>query len=82
MLVFEADGTFVTEWGKDIFQKPHGIWISPDDEIYTTDTVDHTVRKFSLDGLLLETFGTINQPGAPGGPFNEPTRAVLSTSGE
>ena len=25
MLVFEADGTFLTEWGKDIFQKPHGI---------------------------------------------------------
>ena len=67
MLVFEADGTFVTEWGKDIFQKPHGIWISADDEIYTTDTVDHTVRRFSLDGELLETFGTVNQPGAPGG---------------
>ena len=82
MLVFEADGTFVAEWGKDIFQKPHGIWISPEDEIWTTDTIDHTVRKFSLDGELLQTFGTVNQPGAPGTPFNQPTRAVLSTSGE
>ena len=56
MLVFDPDGTLVAEWGKDIFQKPHGIWISPDDEIYTTDTIDHTVRKFSLDGELLQTF--------------------------
>ena len=29
-----------------------------------------------------QTFGTVDQPGPPGGPFNEPTRAVLSTSGE
>ena len=46
MLVFDANGTFVTEWGKSIFKKPHGIWISPNDEIWTTDTIDHTVRKF------------------------------------
>ena len=82
MLVFDPDGTFVAEWGKDIFKKPHGIWISPDDEIYTTDTIDHTVRKFSLDGKLLQTFGTVDQPGTPGTPFNQPTRAVLSASGE
>ncbi|RKU30290.1 hypothetical protein C6497_04845 [Candidatus Poribacteria bacterium] len=82
MLVFDPDGTLIAEWGKDIFQKPHGIWISPDDEIYTTDTMDHTVRKFSLDGELLKTFGTVDQPGTPGTPFNQPTRAVLAPSGE
>lgn len=82
MLVFESDGTFIAEWGKDIFQKPHGIWISPDDEIYTIDTIDHTVRRFSLDGELLQTFGTVDQPGTPGTPFNQPTRAVISASGE
>lgn len=82
MLVFNADGSFLTEWGKDIFQKPHGIWISPEDEIWTTDTIDHTVRRFSLDGQLIQTLGTVNQPGSAGTPFNQPTRAVLSQSGE
>ncbi|MCH8293063.1 hypothetical protein IH992_18390 [Candidatus Poribacteria bacterium] len=82
VLVFDRDGTFLRSWGEDIFKKPHGIWISPDDEIYTTDTVDHTVRKFSLSGDLLMTLGTVDRPGPPGQPFNEPTRAVLSQSGD
>ncbi|MCZ6676875.1 MAG: peptidyl-alpha-hydroxyglycine alpha-amidating lyase family protein [Candidatus Poribacteria bacterium] len=82
MLVFERGGTFLTSWGADIFKKPHGIWISPNDEIYTTDTEDHTVRKFSLSGELLQTLGTVGQPGPPGQPFNQPTRALLSQSGD
>jgi len=82
VLVFNRDGKFLRSWGEDIFKKPHGIWISPNDEIYTTDTVDHTVRKFSLSGELLMTLGTVDKPGALGMPFNQPTRAVLSQSGE
>ena len=30
----------------------------------------------------MQTFGTIDKPGVPGTPFNQPTRAVLSSSGE
>ncbi len=82
MLVFERDGRFIGSWGEALFKTPHGIWISPDDEIYTTDTEDHTVRKFSLSGELLQTLGTVDAPGSPGQPFNQPTRAVLSQSGE
>jgi sugar lactone lactonase YvrE len=82
MLVFERDGRFIGSWGEDLFKAPHGIWISPDDEIYTTDTEDHTVRRFSLSGELLQTWGTVDEPGPPGQPFNQPTRAVLSQSGE
>ncbi|MBI1928726.1 hypothetical protein HYR99_31335 [Candidatus Poribacteria bacterium] len=82
VLVFNQDGKFLSSWGEDIFKKPHGIWMSPNDEIYTTDTVDHTVRKFSLSGELLMTLGTVDKPGALGMPFNQPTRAVLSQSGE
>ena len=82
MLVFERDGRFIGSWGENLFKAPHGIWISPNDEIYTTDTVDHTVRRFSLSGELLQTWGTVDEPGPPGQPFNQPTRAVLSESGE
>ncbi len=82
MLVYERDGRFIGAWGENLFKTPHGIWISPDDEIYTTDTEDHTVRKFSLSGKLLQTWGTVDEPGPPGQPFNQPTRAVLSQSGE
>src|SRR5207302_1970522 len=79
---FSPDGRLQNRWGAGLFSKPHGIWISPDDHIYLTDTADHTVRKTTLDGRVLMTLGTPHQPGAPGEPFNQPTRAVESPSGE
>jgi DNA-binding beta-propeller fold protein YncE len=82
MLVFERDGTFLSSWGENLFKKPHGIWMGPDDTLYTTDTEDHTVRQFSCSGELLMTLGTVDQPGPSGQPFNQPTRAVRSQSGE
>ena len=57
MLVFERDGRFIGSWGEDLFKAPHGIWISPDDEIYTTDTEDHTVRE------ILALWGTFTNVG-------------------
>lgn len=82
VLVFEREGRFLTSWGENLFKNPHGIWVSPNDEIYTTDVGDHTVRKFSLSGELLMTLGTVGAPGPPGQPFNQPTRALLSQAGE
>ena len=81
-LVFDRNGKFLRSWGEDLFGTPHGIWASPDDEIYVTDVTDHTIRKYSRSGDLLMTLGTKDQPGAPGEPFNKPSRAVLSQSGE
>lgn len=82
VLVFDPDGRLRDRWGSDLFQKPHGIWISPDDHVYLTDTADHTVRKVTLDGQVVMTLGTVGQPGAPGMPFNQPTRAVEGPSGD
>ena len=80
--VFDRDGIFLASWGKDIFDIPHGMWIGPDDDIYYTDSGDHTVTKFDTDGRVLMTLGTKGKPGPPGEPFRSPTRAVLSSSGE
>jgi DNA-binding beta-propeller fold protein YncE len=82
VLVFDRDGRLRDRWGSELFTKPHGIWISPDDHIYLTDTGDHTVRKMTPDGRVLMTLGTPGQTGAPGMPFNEPTRAVEAPSGD
>lgn len=82
VLVFDREGNFLKSWGEDIFTSPHGIWISPDDQIYCTDTEDHTVRILSLDGEILMTLGTEGKPGEPDMPFNKPTRAVLGPSGD
>ena len=82
VLVFDKDGNHRESWGEDLYATPHGIWISPEDEIFVVDSSDHTVRKYALSGELLMTLGVKNQAGAPGAPFNRPTRAVLSGSGE
>ena len=82
VLVFDKDGNLRESWGEDLYTTPHGIWISPEDEIFLVDSSDHTVRKYAPSGELLMTLGVKNQPGAPGDPFNRPTRAFLSGSGE
>jgi DNA-binding beta-propeller fold protein YncE len=81
-MVFNRYGEFLTTWGEGVFGGAHGIHISPDDYVYTTDVANHTVRKFTLDGKLLLTLGTENQPGKEGEPFNQPTGVAVSPSGE
>src|SRR5262245_61818458 len=52
VIVFEPDGRFVTSWGEGLFRRAHGITIGPDDAVYCTDDLDHTVRKFTPEGKL------------------------------
>jgi DNA-binding beta-propeller fold protein YncE len=82
ILVYDREGRYLAAWGQDVLHSPHSVWISPDDRVYVADMEDHTVRTFTLEGELLSTLGTVGLPGAPGKPFNKPTWAVLSASGE
>eukprot|EP00913_Durusdinium_trenchii_P010939 g10268.t1 len=94
VLVFEADGTFITGWGAGQFVRPHGIWIGDDDTLFLVDDQGHSVRQYTLDGDLLRTIGPSGQPSETGiqngdlrtitggPPFNEPTNLVRSSTGE
>lgn len=95
MLVFAPDGTLLHSWGEGLFARPHGIFIGPDDTVYCTDDLDHTVRKFTPEGQLLLTLGVSAKPsdtGAtsvdyrtivrPSGPFHYPTNVALSPEGD
>ena len=62
MIIFDIDGNYLRSWGDDLFSRPHGIHIGPDDYIYCTDDGDHTVKKISPEGKL------IFQIGVPGNP--------------
>jgi DNA-binding beta-propeller fold protein YncE len=94
VMVFAPDGKFLTSWGAGLFVRPHGITIGPDDGVYCTDDLDHTVRKFTTDGRLLMTLGTSGQGsetgiqgndyrtirrGAP--PFHWPTNLAIGPDG-
>lgn len=93
--VFGSDGQFLFSWGEGLFTRPHGIHIGPDDAVYCTDDLDHTIRKFTPEGKLLLTLGTSGQPSDTGatsndfrtiqrasGPFHFPTNLALASTGE
>ena len=95
VLVFDRDGSFLYSWGEGGFARAHGITIGPDDAVYCTDDLDHTVRKFTPDGRLLMTLGTSGQPSDTGAtsidfrtihhsgpPFYFPTNVALSPENE
>lgn len=95
VIVFDRSGCFLNAWGEGLFQRAHGITIGPDDSIYCTDDLDHTVRKFSSDGQLIWKLGTSGCPSETGatsidyrtirhsgGPFHFPTNVALARSGD
>jgi len=84
MVIFDRDGNFLTSWGEDRFVRPHGICMGPDDTIYCVDEGAHAVYHCTLDGEVLMTIGTPNQPGEEfsGAPFNRPTQVALSPEGD
>ena len=82
VMVFDPAGRLLTQWGGGRFVEPHGIWIGPRDELYLADTLAHVVTRWTTDGRLLQSWGTPNEPGPPGKPFNRPTRAVVAPEGE
>lgn len=95
LMVFDRNGAFLESWGEGLFARPHGITIGPDDCVYCTDDLDHTVKKFTPDGRLLLTLGTSGRPsdtGATsidfrtiqhaGAPFYFPTNVAIGSNGE
>jgi len=94
VMIFDGNGRFQSSWGENLFVRAHGITIGPDDAVYCTDDMDHTVRKFSPDGRLLLTLGTSGRPSDTGAtsqdfrtirrsgpPFHYPTNLALASDG-
>lgn len=84
MIVFDRDGNFLKSWGEDTFARAHGVTFGPDGYLWCCDDGDHTVRKCTLDGEVVQTLGTANDP-APAGsgkPFNRPTKVAFDANGD
>jgi DNA-binding beta-propeller fold protein YncE len=94
LIILDRDGNFLASWGEKQFKRAHGIFIGPDDAVYCTDDLDHTVRKFTPEGKLLMTLGTSGQPSdtgidgidyrtikRAGPPFHRPTNLALAADG-
>jgi peptidylamidoglycolate lyase len=55
---FNRDGSFIRAWGDaELFNNPHSAIFDEAGDIWTTDSDDQLVRKFTADGKLLMTIG-------------------------
>ena len=83
LVIFDRDGNFVEEWGKNVLTDAHGIYIDAEDNVYCTEREAHCVHKFNAAGELVMTIGT---PGIPssvdGDPFNLPTDLAIDSRGD
>jgi DNA-binding beta-propeller fold protein YncE len=87
VMIFDKEGNFLDSWGEmneQFFQLPHGLSVGPDGFVYTADSHDHSVRKWTKDGKLVLTLGRVHQnaPEFSGTPFNRPTHATVASNGD
>ena len=96
ILMYDSRGKFLGSWGEgDFTYRTHGITVGPDNSVYCTDDGNHTIRKFTPNGKLLMTLGTMNTPSdtgydgkdtrtvsRPGAPFNRPTNIAVGPTGD
>ncbi len=87
LMEFDADGNFIRGFGDGLFERPHGLRIDSDDNIWATDVAANMVYRFDPSGRLTMVLGVKGQTGEwhPYGHlrlFNEPNEAVVGPTGD
>lgn len=79
LMVFDREGNFLSEWGQGEFDRPHGIRIDQEDNLYLIDDIAHMVEKRTKDGKLLMRLGERGKAAEwqEGEPFNRPTDVAV-----
>jgi len=75
---FNADGTFLRAFGRNLFEKPGGIGVGPDGSIWVTDFDLDRVFRFNSKGKLLAAWG---KAGDGSGAFNVPADVAVDSKG-
>lgn len=87
VMIFDREGRFLDSWGEldglNYFTFPHGLSIGRDGYVYTADSRDHTVRKWTRDGHHVLTIGVPHQHApAAGQLFYRPSHATAASNGD
>ena len=77
MLIFGRDGEYLDSWGNDQLMDAHGLFITPNDEVFVCDRDAHQVVKYDLQGNILLKIGNRDKP-ALQKPFNHPADIAVS----
>ena len=87
LMEFDAEGKFVRALGDGMFDRPHGLRIDAEDNIWTTDVAGHVVCKFNPAGRMQMVLGVRDRPGEWHSYghlrlFNEPNDLAFTASGD
>ncbi len=80
--VFTPAGALVKSWGQGMFRNAHTVRFDREGGLWVIDTLSHTVRKFTPDGQVLLTIGTLNQAGEDATHLNEPNDVAFAPNGD
>jgi DNA-binding beta-propeller fold protein YncE len=87
LMEFDRNGRYVRSLGDGLFDRPHGLRIDRDDNIWTTDVAGHVVYKFGVSGRIAMVLGVRGQPGEWHDfghlrLFNEPNDLAFADNGD
>jgi len=83
VLVFDRNGNYLRGWGNGELIEPHSVRIDRDGNVWIPDIRLHQVKKFSPNGVLLQTFGTKKKKGrVQATKLNGPTDVAFGTNGD
>src|SRR3981189_2400153 len=87
LMEFDPDGNFIRGFGDGLFDRPHGLRIDAQDNIWATDVASHVVYKFSPEGRILLVLGVRGNAGEMHQYghlrlFNEPNDVAFGSQGE
>ena len=79
--MFNRDGSFVKSWDADIeLGSAHSVLVDSHDFYWVTDSARHVVHKFSPDGKLVMTLGSLDEAGDNSSHelFNQPNHVFIA----
>lgn len=81
--VYAPDGHLVRSWGDpDERCVPHSICLDRGGAVWLVDCGLHVVRKYTPQGELLQTLGTVGEAGEDDRHFNKPTGVAFAPNGD
>ena len=89
ILHFDTSGKLLRQFGADLFNFPHGFHVDRDGNVWVTDHGTtppngrgQVVYKFSPEGKVLLTLGTLGVAGDGPDQFNQPSDVLVAPNGD
>ena len=79
LIIFDKEGNYINHWGQGEFDRPHGIRIDENDDLFLIDDIGHIVQKRSKEGRIIFTIGERGKAAEwqGGDYFNRPTDVAI-----